>query len=224
MSERQDTISPAQAEISRQVFNAGNGQLASTLGMIFSDTPGDVDVQSKMVSPNDLPRAFGHDPLCCVRVRFEGDIVGTFLMLQSEKDFEGTRKALSEALGAPVHTEGQATDYLVPDWLQQRRAESVDDRKISDALSELGNVLLGSYLTAIYSKSGLATFQDLPESRLDDAKQEWLNEAVDAYRNQSTLAFLAEVSCTVRKHPLRFSLVMIAAQEGLREMIEALSD
>lgn len=216
-------MSHAEAELVRQTFDASNRQLPDTLRTALGDEPAALETSSRMIPLSHLAREIGSGSQVVVRIGFGGDLNGVFLFLQRETDFDGMSAALQATLGGELHTENEATDYLVPDWLRERRAQGVDEGKISDALGELGNALLGGYLTAVYSACEMATFQDLPEVLLHDAQQEWLYEAIEAHRRQADLAFLASVSCQAREQPIRFSLVVITALEGLRAMVASTS-
>lgn len=224
MNEAHDRISSAQAEVARQIFNGGNPQVGGTMQMIFGEVPQQLDIHTRMLPLNEVAGRFGTDPLITVHIGFSGDLRGQFLFLQQESEFARLRKALQNALGRPARTAREETDYLVPDWLQDREAQARDEGKIRDALGELGNILLGSYLTAVYSRCEQATFQELPETRIPDKKQEWLRGALRDYAESADRAFMADVSCAVHGETFRFRLLLVTDRESLLAMLGKLSE
>lgn len=217
-----ESISPAQAEIARQVLNDGNPQVETTLRMLFGETPRQFDLRTRMLSMEQIRAEFGTGPLVTVRVAFAGDLRGVFLFLQRESEFARLRNALQHTLGQPARTGNEETDYLVPDWLQDRQAQAGDDRKIRDALGEMGNVLLGGYLTAVYSRCTLATFQELPETKVPDRQQEWLQDALNGPGEPADRVFAVEVTCAVRDETFTFFMLTVIERDDLLGLLEKL--
>lgn len=222
MSETSERITSAQAEIARQVLHDGNRQVEGTLQMIFGESPRQLDLHTRMLPTNEIREYFGSSPLITVKIDYSGDLKGVFLLLQNESEFARLRTSLQLALGQPVKTTNEETDYLVPDWLQDRLAHSGDEEKIRDALGELGNVLLGSYLTAVYSRCALATFQSLPETKMPDKKQQWLHQALSSLEASAGRAFLVDVMCAVRGETFRFYLLNLIERESVLALLKNL--
>lgn len=216
-------LSPVQAELLRQILNDGNQQVGPALQMILAQEPDSLQVKTSMVKFADLEALFGSDPLVTVKIGFEGDIKGEFLFLQPESEAEGLRQALRALCQGDVMAVSNAAEYIRGDWVSANRAEGgVSEQKLQDALGELGNVLFGGYLTAIYSHCAMATFQELPAVKMPDRDQLLFQKALEIYSGQAERVFLAEISCSIGEHPVHFWLVMMAQPAGFHAMLEAL--
>ena len=91
-------------------------------------------------------------------------------------------------------------------------------------MSELGNVLFGAYLTALYSRCSMATFLELPEVLYPDNERAYLTEALEHYRQVAERSFMVEIKGLLGEHPIHFWLVMMAEASGFKSMLEATSE
>jgi len=217
----QKPLSQLQAEILRQILNGGNAEVAPTLEMMVGAPLENLEIKTSMLMMADVPSRVGSGPLNTVRVGIEGDIEGDFLFLQTERDFKVLKKALEPVIGGPVRTVHNATDYMVPDWLEDRRQQPEFETRVRDAVGELGNVLFGAYLTAIYSRCKMATFQGLPQSTLPDLDQVVLKGLLKRYSQVAERVFLVEISCSVNDGPFLIRLLMFAQPSTFLAMLAA---
>jgi chemotaxis protein CheY-P-specific phosphatase CheC len=206
------------------ILNKGSAQLSAAFEMIFGKPVEHLDVIPQMRPISELGREFAGQELVTVHADFSGDLKGKFLLLQRELDFPGMRKAI-EAAGSGGAIAPDPTDFLVRDWANQSIYDGDDqggmsDADLKDTLGELGNVILGSYLSAIYEQIGMATFQDLPEANIRDTEQVQLVEAIEAYGQEGGSAFLSEVRCTIGGENARMWLVLFLEAQGYQEMLE----
>jgi chemotaxis protein CheY-P-specific phosphatase CheC len=226
MSEASGPLTGLQAEMLRQILSKGNEQvhdaLETTLGPAFSK----LEIHTAMQRLKELPARLGQAPLVTVRIPIDGDLKGEFLYLQDETDFQMLKQALAAKVAGPVHTVNEATDYLIPNWLEDHHGgESPGelDVKVREAVNEMSDRLFGAYLTTIYTRCHMATFLELPQATIPDARQSVLKAALEKYTKVAERAFLVDATCTAGEEPFRFYLVMFAEPEGLRAMLGTLA-
>jgi chemotaxis protein CheY-P-specific phosphatase CheC len=218
-------LSPIQAELLRQILNDGNTQVGPTLEMVLGQTPEDLHIKTTMVKLSEVKERIPNEPAVSVRIGFEGDINGQFLLLQPLSVYAGTRNVLKALVSGQAGGGHDAADFMRDEWIQANRAEvDLTDERVRDVLGELGNVLFGNYLTAIYNRCSLATFQELPEVRNPDEERKFLREALDHYSQVAERAFVVEANCTMGEENVHFWLVMMAEPEGFKSMLEHLAD
>ena len=223
MSIAAQPLSPVQAELLRQVLNAGNAQVGVTLEMLLGQKADNLEVRTRMENLSRLKSKIPDEPMLSVKISFEGDIEGRFIFAQPVSMSKGLKDALSDQLTGHSSGSDDAASYVRQDWVLANRAKvGLSDDKVADVLGELSNVLFGNYLTAIYSRCALATFQELPEVLVPDREGKFLSNAVQYFTGRAERCFLAEVDCKIGGHPVHFWLVMLAEPQGFHAMLESL--
>lgn len=216
-------LSPVEAELLRQILNDGNAQVGQTVEMIFGEHPEEIQVKTRMEKLADVRDKFPMEPMSSVKIGFEGDINGVFLFLQPQSMSRGTRDAFKAMFSGNASATRDAAGYVRNDWVSANRASaSISDDRYRDALGELSNILFGNYLTAIYSRCSLATFQELPDVLNPDNKMQYLMDALNHFTGRAERCFLAEVRCSVGGNRIHFWLVMMAEPEGFRAMLQSI--
>ena len=215
-------LSQVQAEVLRQTLNEGNAQIAGTVEMILGERPQDLQVRTALTKLHDLKATVPDEPMISVRILFEGDIEGQFLFLQPRSMSKGIEDAVKAQLGGHASASLDAAEYIRDDWVQATRGDSaMSDERVKDTLSELGNVLFGAYLTALYNRCALATFLELPEVLYPDDEGEYLRSALNHFTGRSERCFVADVQCMLGDKHIHFWLVMMAEPEGFRSILDA---
>ncbi len=209
------------------ILDRGSAELSAVFEMIFGQPAEQLIVAPQMCPIVELGRKFASQELVTVHANFSGDLEGAFLLLQKELDFPGMRNAIEAAVSAGNNAP-DPTDFLVRDWANQSLYDDaekagVSDADLKDTLGELGNVILGSYLSAIYAQVGLATFQDLPEANIQDRERAELRAAIEAYGQEAGSAFLSEISCTIGGEKTRMWLVLFLRHDGYQKLLERLN-
>ena len=114
---------------------------------------------------------------------------------------------------------------MIADWLTSRDQDELDSAalqaQMKDAIAEMGSVLFGTYLTALYASCSLATYQDFPVATLKDDLQSMLEDALSENRRESNLAIVFEIECTIAQKSLKLILLMLPRMSGLRAMLDA---
>lgn len=214
-------LSHLQTELVRQILNDGNPRIGETLEMLLGLKAENAKIRTWMENLSEVTRKIPNEPMMAVKIAFEGDIEGTFIFAQPVSMSHGLTDALKEQLASHASLPGDAASYVRADWvLSGRPTTALDDEKLKDFLGELANVLFGNYLTAIYSRCALATFQESPEVRVPDRQGEILAHALEHFDGRAERCFLVQVDCTVGDHPIHFWLVMMSDPEGFRAMLD----
>jgi chemotaxis protein CheY-P-specific phosphatase CheC len=225
MSSDVQPLSPVQAEMLRQILSQGNDQVGGTLQMILGQEPHDLTVKTSMIRLMELDRKIPDGPMVSVRIQFEGDIKGLFLLLLPQGNPHGEQAAFKALFSGQSGGEYDPASYVRADWVQPGQGQvNSSDERIRDTMSELGNVLFGAYLTALYSRCSMATFLELPEVLYPDNERDYLTEALEHYRQVAERSFMVEVKGSLGEHPIHFWLVMMAEAKGFKSMLEAVSE
>ena len=221
-------LSDAQIDFLHQAMEGGNSNVSSTLEMLTGQTVDRHSAQIKVIPGtavmNSMDLGFG--PLATVISSIHGDVEADFLFLQNQSDFQTLCQVIGPTLtDKALHTVNDATDYLIPDWLKEQRHNDLDNKdlqsQLQDAISEMSDVLFGTYLTALYSHCKLATYQGLPNATLKDTQQSMLRKALSRNQKESNIAFVIEIECVIAQKSLKTWLLMLPLMSGLRAMLDS---
>jgi len=221
-------LSDAQIKFLAKAMEGGNSNVSSTLEMLTGQTVDRHSVRINVIRGGNLIKLMHFlwpGPLATVICNLSGDVEGDFLFLQSERDFE----TLSQVMGPNLTAHARQTineANLVPDWLKEQRHKKLDgmepQTQMLDVISELGNVLFGIYLAALYDTCNLATFQGVPNATLMDSQQSALKKAVFQNRKESNIAIVIEIEYVIVQKSLKAWLLMLPLMSGLRAMLDSM--
>ncbi len=117
----------------------------------------------------------------------------------------------------------EATDYLTSDWDMTKRQVDPDSQEfrklMTDAYTELGNVLFGIYLTALYGSCKLVTYQDLPRALLMDENQSALKKALSLNGTEPGIAFTIGINCSIAEKKFAAWVLLVPLAGKLRETL-----
>ncbi|KUP32972.1 CheY-P phosphatase CheC [Bacillus halotolerans] len=143
-------IKEEQMDILREVGNIGAGHSASAMAQLLNRKI-DMEVPfAKLLSFDELVDFFGgaEMPVASIFLRMEGDLTGSMFFIMP---FYQAEQFIRELIGNP--------DFDIENL--------GEDHMSSSALHELGNILAGSYLTALADLSKLQLYPSVPEVSLD---------------------------------------------------------
>ncbi|MCG8395214.1 CheY-P phosphatase CheC [Bacillus atrophaeus] len=143
-------IKEEQMDILREVGNIGAGHSASAMAQLLNRKI-DMEVPfAKLLSFDELADFFGGAdmPVASIFLRMEGGLTGSMFFIMP---FHQAEQFIRELIGNPEFD----IDNLSEDDLS------------SSALHELGNILAGSYLTALADLTKLELYPSVPEVSLD---------------------------------------------------------
>ncbi|KXZ14971.1 CheY-P-specific phosphatase CheC [Bacillus nakamurai] len=143
-------IKEEQMDILREVGNIGAGHSASAMAQLLNRKI-DMEVPfATLLTFDELADFFGgaETPVASIFLRMEGDMTGSIFLIMP---FHQAEQFIRELIGNPDFD----IDQLSEDHLS------------SSALHELGNILAGSYLTALADLTKLEIYPSVPEVSLD---------------------------------------------------------
>jgi chemotaxis protein CheY-P-specific phosphatase CheC len=220
-------LSESQLGFLQEVMECGNSQVKPTLEMLTAQTVDQLSIQLRIIPSSEVSRYMdmNPEPLATVIGSMHGDVEGMFYFLQSKKDFLSLGHILIDSISSSIkRMANEPTEYLIPDWLKEQRSENLDTEELEaqmfDAVSEMGNVLFGIYLTALYNGCKLGVYYDTPTNEWDD-QHLLLEQALRKNKNESNCAFVIRVDYTVAGENLRAWLLMLPDLNGLRAMIDS---
>ncbi|WP_163113604.1 CheY-P phosphatase CheC [Bacillus velezensis] len=145
-----EAIKEEQMDILREVGNIGAGHSASAMAQLLNRKI-DMEVPfATLLTFDELADFFGgaETPVASIFLRMEGDMTGSIFLIMP---FHQAEQFIRELIGNPDFD----IDQLGEDHLS------------SSALHELGNILAGSYLTALADLTKLEIYPSVPEISLD---------------------------------------------------------
>ncbi|GAB6180212.1 chemotaxis protein CheC [Desulfotomaculum defluvii] len=142
MTERQ-TLSDSHLDVLKEIGNIGLGNAATALATMVNKRIDMAVPQSKFLMLDDLMTLMGglEEVVCCVSLRLEGDVPGQILFLFN---LESTFKLVDMLMG-----------------MEQGTIQALDEMGES-VVKEIGNVLTGSFLSAISTLTGLNMTPTVP--------------------------------------------------------------
>ena len=221
-------LSEQQLSHLHEIMEDGNSNIASTLEML---TGQHIDRHTATIKVIPGIQAMGsmklgYGPLATVLSAIQGDVECDFLFLQNQSDFKNLCEVMGPTLtDKALHTVNDAANYMIADWLIAEEQDEVDSTalqaQMKDAITEMGSVLFGTYLTALYTSCSLATYQDFPVATLKDEQQSMLEDALLQNRRESNIAIVFEIECSIAQKSLKLILLMLPRMSGLRAMLDA---
>lgn len=145
-----EAIKEEQMDICREVGNIGAGHSASAMAQLLNRKI-DMEVPfATLLTFDELADFFGgaETPVASIFLRMEGDMTGSIFLIMP---FHQAEQFIRELIGNPNFD----IDQLGEDHLS------------SSALHEFGNILAGSYLTALADLTKLEIYPSVPEISLD---------------------------------------------------------
>jgi len=229
MNDTSNILSDAHISYLNKAMEAGSEQIADTLEMLTGQALDQHSVQIKAIPEADVMRQldFGSGPVATVSSNVYGDVEGCFLFLQSQFDFKVLSEVMGPILAGKSKSSGsEATDYLTSDWDMKKRVVDPDSNEfkalMKDAYTELGNVLFGIYLTALYSSCKMVTYQDLPTGILLDDTQSELKKALSLNGSEPGIAFTIGIVCSIGGKKFEAWVLLVPQLSKLRETLDGM--
>lgn len=138
-----DKLTPMHRDFLKEMENIGAGHAATSLSQMLGRTIGMVVPEVNLYDIGQLPQIIGDEEelVSCVSIAVTGDI--SFDMIFILK-YQSAISLANDLMGLPPSTYSEI------------------DTIVQSALNEVGNILIGSFLTAISSLTGLETRPSVP--------------------------------------------------------------
>lgn len=198
-------FSEEQLDFFEEVMNIGAGNAATALSQILGEN---VDLKipkvhfftaAKAASALGLPDS----PFVCVRAGMVGDVTGDLFLFVPEEHKTPLILVAEKAAG------------LLP---EQRTPQSAVD---ISALTEIGNILAGVYLTAIHDFCRLNIYHTVPVIAIDMV-QALLDESIISLARQVKELILVKSELIVRDHRMEVYLLMVPAPQSVKAFVHAI--
>ena len=194
--------SEEQLDFLREIVNIGAGNAATALSQILQS---DVNLKIPTVHVLTVPQIPSilidpSLPVVCVRMGMVGDIAGElFFIVPNEQKVKLTRLV---EWAIPVPKNGGTTIDL-------------------SALTEVGNIVAGSYLTAVHDFCKLSIYHTVPTLAIDMV-QSLLDESIAALSYKVQSIILIENEFIVSKKSLRTFLLLVPSTESVVTLAESM--
>jgi chemotaxis protein CheC len=194
----QQLLSEEQVDFLREMMNIGAGNAATALGQMLRC---EVNVKIPTVHVLPAPKApsvLGDPslPVACVRMGIVGDVVGELFFI------------------VPAEQRANLT-HLAERAVGMRRSEDLS------ALTEIGNILAGVYLTAIHDFCQLNIYHTVPMIAIDMI-QALLDESIASLSRQVQTLILIENEFIVEEKRIRTFLLMIPAVQSVKTLVDSI--
>jgi len=196
--------SEEQLDFLREIVNIGAGNAATALSQILQS---DVNLKIPTVHVLTVPQIPSilidpSLPVVCVRMGMVGDIAGElFFIVPNEQKVKLTRLV---EWAIPVPKNGGTTIDL-------------------SALTEVGNIVAGSYLTAVHDFCKLSIYHTVPTLAIDMV-QSLLDESLIALSRQAQVIFAIENEFTVDEHRVRTLFLLIPSAESIKTLVNSIGE
>lgn len=161
-------------DVLREIGNIGAGNAATALAKLL-DKKIDMKVpQIRIMKFSEVSDVLGgaETPVVGILLRIHGDISGSMMFIL---DYPSSRLLVNILMGKPVESD---LDY--------------DDLTCS-ALKEIGNILAGSYLSALSNMTGLNLMPDVPALAIDMAGAILSVPAIEFGKTSDTVLYIENV-------------------------------
>jgi len=161
-------------DVLREIGNIGAGNAATALAKLL-DKKIDMRVpQIRIMKFSEVSDVLGgaETPVVGILLRIHGDISGSMMFIL---DYPSSRLLVNILMGKPVESD---LDY--------------DDLTCS-ALKEIGNILAGSYLSALSNMTSLKLMPDVPALAIDMAGAILSVPAIEFGKNSDTVLYIENV-------------------------------
>jgi chemotaxis protein CheC len=198
----QELLSEEQVDFLREMMNIGAGNAATALGQMLRCEV-NVEIPTVHVLPApEAPSVLGDPslPVACVRMGMVGDVAGDlFFIVPAEQRATLTHLTERAMLGST------------------KRGPDLD----LSALTEIGNILAGVYLTAIHDFCQLRIYHTVPMIAIDMI-QSLLDESIVSLSRQVQALILIENEFIVEERRIRTFLLVIPAVQSVRTLVDSI--
>ncbi len=208
---KDERLTDKELDYLREMMNIGAGNAAMALSQMLGCRM-DVDISRvHQLSAKEVPYVVGaHDlPVVCLKMSMIGDCTGEiFFVVPENARAELARLAEKALLGT---ASGRAADI--------------------SALEEIGNIMAGTYLTAIHDFCKLNIYHSVPVAAID-IFQSLLDELLAGFSLRSDrfvvieneLAIVIESEVAADERGIRVFFILFPSVESARTMVESFKD
>lgn len=161
-------------DVLREIGNIGAGNAATALAKLL-DKKIDMKVpQIRIMKFSEVSDVLGgaENPVVGILLEIHGDISGHMMFIL---DYPSSRLLVNILMGKPLETD---LDY---------------DELTCSALTEIGNILAGSYLSALSNMTNLKLIPDVPAMAMDMAGAILSVPAIEFGKNSDTVLYIENV-------------------------------
>ncbi len=194
-------------------------------GLNIDSSDSSIEIALAVTSEN--LKHLGSGTLDIVSSAMAGDMQGSILLVMRSGDFnylsEVIRPVLSLIFLSNPNADLAALDSQKPDWMQDNGSGHTDDaafqEQMMDTLAEMGNILFGLYMKAIYKICDLNTQHSVPEA-LRDPDQQAIQQVLSSSGKSDQLLLVIENEFVVMGRPIKLWCLISPTQASLQEILK----
>lgn len=168
----------------------------------------------------------GEEKLYAVSCTMSGDLEGRISLLLRSTDFGGLGRVMRPVLNllflADPDDDLESLEQHKPDWLQSEIPAPLEDEsyhgRMMDVLSELGNVLIGMYVKALYKAFRVAAHHTAPLAR-EAPHRSSIRGLVG--RSGKRLHLVIENEFSIDDHAIGMWLLISPTRKSFRQLLQA---
>ena len=203
-------LSKEQLDFLSEMMNIGAGNAATALGQMLGCEVNVAIPRVHLLSAAKLPpKTFGDPslPVLCVRMAMIGDAFGYLFFIVPDDQKENLTRLVEQA--APRST-----------LVRNGNLQSADlDLSV---LTEVGNILVGVYLTAIHDFCKLNIYHIVPTLAIDMI-QSLLDESLASLSHQVQTTLVIENRISVGAEGITTFLLMIPSVESVNTLVDSIA-
>jgi len=206
MNNNNQPFTEEQLDFISEMMNIGAGNAATALQQMLQCPVNLIIPRVHVIPVTHVPTTFDNpaSPVICVKMRMVGDVGGGLFFIVPEEHKDRLVSLVKRATPGLSRLENQRPDEMG-----------------LSVLTEIGNILGGTYLTAIHDFCGLNIYHTVPILAIDMI-QSLLDEALVRLSLQARTALLIENEFIIEKSRIRTLLLLIPAAESIEALVNSL--
>lgn len=188
-------------DILKEVENIGACKASDALSDLTGSLVRVKTKELKIISIDEIPNLLkkSKDSFSGMSFDIHGPMFGTLLLLTSDKD-----------------------SLKLSEMIQKKTMGEVDSEtiEVKDVLREVGNILIGAYLTALSTVSGMNLVESQPKFIMDKS-DDIFRQVSKEYKGKAESVFTIETKMTIDDKHLKQKILLILASNDFNKLLSA---
>lgn len=211
MNDQEQLLSAEQLDFLTEMMNVGAGNAVTALTQMLQCS---VDLTIPRVHVLPAPQALpilGDPslPVVCIRMGMVGDISGDLFFIVAEKHMKALIQVAEKAMPGTSQS-----------WPAAGKTQKLDALKLS-AITEMGNIVAGVYLTAVHDFCKLNIYHTVPTTAIDMI-QALLDETLVALSRQMQTLVLIENEFIIEEKRITTFFMLVPSMESVNILVNSI--
>jgi len=195
-------LSKLEADDLKEAGSIGAASASTALSKLINRPIEVSTTKLQLMNLDDIPSLVGGPTILSVGTLFEivGDLKGALLLLASKK-----------------------TTMCLADMVQGRRVGTTKfmSEMDKDAIKEVGNILVGAYMTALAELSGLNILESIPKLEINNVPA-IISDVIKEYDHKVRYTLVIETKMRIKKEGFTEDIIIILGHEEFGKLFHAM--